>query len=48
MVNVSISFRTLAISERVGKAGTDLFRSPMKRCSHARLSRCKDNGARLA
>jgi Glyoxalase superfamily protein len=26
------SLRTLAIGERVGKAGPDLFRSPMKRC----------------
>src|SRR5262245_45443797 len=33
MVNVSIFLRTLALGERVGKAGTDLLRSPMKRCS---------------
>jgi hypothetical protein len=32
MVNVSTTLRTLAIGERVGKAGPDLFRSPMKRC----------------
>jgi hypothetical protein len=30
-------FRTLAIGERVGNAGPDLFRSPMKRCSLVRL-----------
>jgi hypothetical protein len=30
MVNVSNLFRALAIGERVGKAGPDLFRSPMK------------------
>ena len=39
-VNVSLHIPTLAIGERVGKAGPDLFRSPMKRCSHARFSRC--------
>jgi ClpX C4-type zinc finger protein len=44
MVNVSISFRALAIGERVGKAGPDIFRSPMKRCSHARFSRCEGYG----
>jgi hypothetical protein len=33
------SLRTLAIGERVGNAGPDLFRSPMKRCSHARFPR---------
>lgn len=30
-------FRTLAVGERVGNAGPDRFRSPMKRCSHARF-----------
>src|SRR5258708_18467409 len=35
----------LAIGERVGKAGPDLFRSPIKRCSHKRLSRCDSNAA---
>src|SRR5215831_1255212 len=43
-----IVFSALAIGERVGKAGTDLLRSPMKRRSHARFSRCKDHGARTA
>jgi hypothetical protein len=38
----------LAIGERVGKAGLDLFRSLMKRCSHARLPRCEGYGARCA
>jgi len=47
MVNVS-SISALAIGERVGKAGPDLHRSPMKRCSHARLPRCEDHGARFA
>jgi ClpX C4-type zinc finger protein/glyoxalase superfamily protein len=32
MVNVSFDLRTLAIGERVGKAGTDLLRSPIERC----------------
>src|SRR5215475_15403472 len=45
MVNVSIS-SALAIGERVGKAGPDLFRSPMMRCSHARFPRCESYGAR--
>jgi transcription antitermination factor NusG len=31
MVNVSNLFRTLAVGERVGNAGPDLCRSPMKR-----------------
>jgi hypothetical protein len=39
MVNASL-LRTLAIGERIGKAGPDLFRSPMKRYSHARLPQC--------
>src|SRR5258707_481219 len=42
------SLRTLAIGERVGKAGPDLFRSPMRRCSHARFPRRESYGARSA
>jgi len=38
-------FRALAIGERVGNAGPDLIRSPMKRCCHARFPRCKSYGA---
>src|SRR5262249_40527255 len=41
-------FRALAIGERVGNAGPDLFRSPMKRCSHARFSRRESYGTRAA
>src|ERR1700730_550235 len=37
-----------AIGERVGKAGPDLLRSPMMRCSHARFSRCESHGAYIA
>jgi len=34
---------------RTGRQGRpDLLRSPMKRCSHARFSRCKSYGARVA
>src|SRR5215469_10252311 len=41
-----ISFRaTLAMGERVGNAGPDLFRSPIQRVSHARFPRCESNGA---
>jgi hypothetical protein len=47
MVNVSISFRTLAMGERVGNAGSDPFRSPMKRCSHARFPPCESHGHAL-
>jgi hypothetical protein len=44
MVNVSISFVPSPFGERVGKAGPDLIRSPMKRCSHARFPRCEGHG----
>src|SRR5262249_33719339 len=48
MVNVSLCLRTLAIGERVGNAGPDLFRSPMKRRCHARLPRRKSYSTRPA
>src|SRR5260370_9967408 len=48
MVKVAISLRALAVGGRAGKAGPDLFRSTMKRCSYARFSRCEDDGARPA
>jgi hypothetical protein len=35
----------LAMGERVGKAGPDLFRSPMMRCSHAQFTQCQSYGA---
>ena len=38
----------LGIGERVGNAGPDLFRSPMKRCCHAQFPRCKNYGAHPA
>jgi hypothetical protein len=40
MVNVSSSPRPRHW-RAVGKAGPDLFRSPVMRCSHARFPRCK-------